>query len=204
MMKNNEVRGNIIINVIYFFIVIFGILFLAGCGQDGTHNKPNTSVEESKNDSNKERDEPVTSHKADTPVPDEMYAVGDVINVGDLIMTINTIEDSTLEEDKPYIKESERGLIIHVTVLNNGLDEFLLSGALFSLFSDDGKDYNTSLLGPTLEAVDGILEPGTEKSGLISFIVPEIATGLMLYYNHFDVLNKDPLHKKVIMIELGQ
>jgi hypothetical protein len=114
--------------------------------------------------------------------------LGDSVEVGDLVITVEGVEEVTSTGGVVEPESGQRFVAIEVSIENTGSDEL----SLFDIFSDmrledsAGEEFDVDLLANALLLLEGQgileprLEPGSEISGMIGFQVPEDGDDLML------------------------
>ncbi len=84
------------------------------------------------------------SNSTDSKESSNNYSVGDVVKVGDVEYTVNSISTSK-EVGSSFLTEQSKGtfLVVNLTVKNNGSDELMVHSSLFNLVNGD-KEYASS------------------------------------------------------------
>ncbi len=111
-------------------VVIIGISVIGGSGSDEGSTKT-ASDKKTEEKQEEKQEEAVTYH------------VGDVVTVGDVEYTVNSISTQK-EVGNDYLKETAKGtyIIINVSVTNNGNEELMVDSSLFTLVNGE-KEYGT-------------------------------------------------------------
>lgn len=111
--------------ILMLTLSIISMFSLVGCEETNSSDS-----ETSNNNKAEEKEEAVTYH------------VGDVVVVGDVQYTVNSI--STQKEiGSEYLKETAKGtyIVINVSVTNNGNEELMIDSSLFNLINGE-KEYS--------------------------------------------------------------
>jgi hypothetical protein len=118
--------------------------------------------------------------------PQQLYKVGDAIQTGDLVLTVNEVttpKDSQLAKPKAGM----HFLIVDVTVENKATKAANLSSMLQMRLKDaSGQAYGVDLMASTTsggKTPDGELAPGEKIKGQIGYEVPEDAEGLLFVFD---------------------
>lgn len=130
------------------------------------------------------------------------YKVGDKIQLGSVILTVNKVETSTGGQ---YTSPSagNEWIDLNMTIENTGsTQEFVTTlGQMFVL--DDAKNqYQVTVTGKRLAnpgsvGLDGAIVAGAKKTDWVGFEVPKTAKGLKLQYNASFFNNKN------VLVDLG-
>lgn len=115
-----------------------------------------------------------------------IFAIGDVIEIGDLTLTINEVTyppgDSFNRPD-----EGNKFVVVDITIKNQGSAATSVSSMLqMSLKDDTGQKYGLDLMASTASGgttPDGEIAPGETIRGQVGFQVPEDATGLVFVFD---------------------
>ncbi|HRN70494.1 MAG TPA: DUF4352 domain-containing protein [Candidatus Woesebacteria bacterium] len=138
----------------------------------------------------------------DTQPSQEAYKVGDKVQMGDVILTVNNVETS---EGGQYTNPSEGNhwIDINMTIENTGSDqEFITTMGQMFVIDGENNQYQVAVTGKRLEnsgslGMDGALVAKAKKTDWVGFEVPKTATGLKLQYNASFYSNKN------ILVDLG-
>ena len=130
--------------------------------------------------------ESVTPAKVDTSATtastakNQVFAIGDTIQAGDHIFTVNSVrEDKGSEFIKP--KDGNIYYIIDVTVDNKTDKSINVSSIMmFKLFDSEGYNYNITIGPETKGSVDGEIAAGRKLRGELIFEIPAASKGLEL------------------------
>ncbi len=115
-----------------------------------------------------------------------MFAVGDIIEIGDLTITVNEVTNPPGDSfNKP--DEGKVFVVVDVTIQNRGSEAASISSLLqMSLKDDTGQVYDLDLMASAASggtAPDGEIAPGETIRGQVGFQVPEDATGLVFVFD---------------------
>lgn len=132
----------------------------------------------------------------------EAYKVGDKVQMGDIILTVNNVETS---EGAQYTSPSEGNhwVDVNMTIENTGSDqEFITTMGQMFIIDSENNQYQVAVTGKRLEnsgsmGMDGALVAKAKKTDWVGFEVPKTATGLKLQYNASFYSNKN------ILVDLG-
>lgn len=142
---------------------------------------------------------------SDTKADNEqsVYKVGDKIQLGDVILTVNKVETSTSGQ---YTQPSEgnQWIDLNLTIENTGSkQEFITTLGQMFVLDDKNNQYQVAVTGKRMAnagsvGLDGAIVAGAKKTDWVGFEVPKTATGLKLQYNASFFNNKN------VLVELGQ
>lgn len=133
----------------------------------------------------------------------ESYKVGESIKLGDVILTVNEVQES---QGGQYTKPSEGNtwIELNLTVQNTGKNQEYITtlGQMFILDTENNQ-YQVAVTSKAMEnpgstGLDGALLAGAKKTGWVGFEVPQTATGLKLQYN------TSMIGTGSIMVDLGR
>lgn len=144
------------------------ISVLAGCGETTTPERLDTATSSEK-----------SGQKPQAP---ETFAIGEPINMGDLVLTVNGVRESKGDQ---YIKPKEGHIykIVEATLENIGQESAAISSLMmFSLTDSEGYKYTVTIGPDTKGSLDGELQPGRKMRGELVFEVPTEAAGLELLF----------------------
>lgn len=114
------------------------------------------------------------------------YKVGDKVQLGEVILTINSVTPSQgAQFTKP--QEGNQFLNINITLENTGKNqEFIATSGQMFILDPSNNQYQVAITDKSLEnpsgGMDGNLLPSSKKTGNVGFEVPKGATGLKLKY----------------------
>ena len=153
-------------------------------------------------DSQKVGSNDTTSNTQDQKQEEQIYKVGDKIQMGDVILTVNKVETSLSGQ---YTKPSEgnKWVDLNLTIENTGKDQEYITtlGQMFIIDSNNNQ-YQVAVTGKRLQnsgsmGLDGAIVAGAKKTEWVGFEVPKTSTGLKLQYNASFFSNKK------ILVDLG-
>jgi hypothetical protein len=115
-----------------------------------------------------------------------MYAIGDVIEIGDLTLSVNEVTypsgDSFNKPDEGY-----KFVVVDVTIKNKSSEAVSVSSMLqMSLKDDAGQGYDVDLMASAASGgstPDGEIAPGETIRGQVGFEVPDDTTGLVFVFD---------------------
>ncbi len=145
-------------------------------------------------------DTPSTSKKEDV-IP-QNYKIGDKIQMGDVILSVNKMETSSGGQ---YTKPSEgnKWIDLNVTVENTGSSqEFITTMGQMFVLDAENNQYQVAVTAKRLQnpgsmGLDGALIAKAKKTDWVGFEVPKTAKGLKFQYNASFYSNKN------ISVDLG-
>lgn len=132
----------------------------------------------------------------------ETYKIGDKIQMGDVILTVNKVETATGGQ---YSKPSEGNhwVDLNLTIENTGsTQQYITTMGQMFIIDKDNNQYQVAVTGKRMEnagslGLDGALVAKAKKTDWVGFEVPTTATGLKLQYNASFFSNKN------ILVNLG-
>lgn len=142
-----------------------------------------------------------TSNTAKQPAQ-EMYKIGDKVQMGDVILTVNKVETS---QGAQYTKPSEgnQWVDVNMTIENTGSSQQYITtmGQMFVIDADNNQ-YQVAVTGKRLAnagslGMDGALVAKAKKTDWVGFEVPKTSKGLKFQYNASFFSNKN------ILVDLG-
>lgn len=115
-----------------------------------------------------------------------MFAVGDIIEMGDLTLTVNEVTyppgDSFNAPD-----EGKKFVVVDLTITNQASEAVSVSSLLQMTLKDDtGQSYDVDLMASAAadgSSPDGEIAPGETIRGQVGYQVPEDATGLVFVFD---------------------
>ena len=116
----------------------------------------------------------------------QLYQVGDQIQIGDLILTVNGVDYPAGDEfNKP--EQGKKFVVVDVTLDNQGNEAIQISSLLqMSLKDATGQVYEVDLsasMAGNGSTPDGEIAPGEKLRGQVGFQVPEDAQGLVFVFD---------------------
>jgi len=150
------------------------------------------------------KDQPAqSSQQANNPADETtVYAVGDQVQMGDVILTVNEVETSTGGQFTSP-SEGNHWVELNLTLQNTGSDqEYITTLGQMFVIDDDSNQYQITVTGKRMEnagsmGLDGALIAKAKKTDWVGFEVPQNATGLKFQYNASFWNNKN------ILVDLG-
>lgn len=169
-------------------VVIIVISVISSMGSDSQKVGSNSDTTQTSNTDNQQTQ--------------ETYKVGDNVQMGDVILTVNNVETS---EGGQYTNPSEGNhwVDVNMTIENTGSDqEFITTMGQMFVIDSENNQYQVAVTGKRLEnsgslGMDGALVAKAKKTDWVGFEVPKTATGLKLQYNASFYSNKN------ILVDLG-
>ncbi len=178
--------------IIFIGLIVIGAI--AGSGNDSKKVGSNTDSPNTQSTGNNDQ-------KTEEP-KQEAYKIGDKIQMGDVILTVNSVETS---ESGQFTKPAEGNhwVDLNLTIENTGSSQQYITtlGQMFVL-DKDSNQYQSSVTGkrmanPGSLGLDGALVAKAKKTDWVGFEVSKTATGLKLQYNASFFNNKN------IVVDLG-
>lgn len=165
------------------FLVLIVITAIAGGGSDegkkvGQNSDTSTTSPQVQN-------EPSEAQPVGAPTT---YKVGDKIELGDVIVSVNEVETSAGGQ---YTQPSEgnQWIDVNMTIENTGSDqEYITTMGQMFVLDDQNNQYQVAVTGKRLEnsgsmGLDGAVVAKAKKTDWVGFEVPKTAKGLKLQYN---------------------
>lgn len=118
----------------------------------------------------------------------QQYKIGDKIQLGDIILSVNSVERSPGSQ---FLSPAEGNewVNLNLTLENTGSDQQFVTtlGQMF-IIDDKGNQYQVTPTDKTLEnpgsvGLDGVIVAQAKKTDWVGFEVPKTATGLNFQYN---------------------
>lgn len=165
-------------------IVIFLFIGVAAAGGDSEPTEKidsnNDSVQEEQVDTEEVKEE----KKSDT---EKTYEVGDQVKMGEVILTVNEVDNSTGGQ---YTTPSEGNewINLNLTIENTGSSqEFVTTMGQMYIVDTDGNQYSVAVTNKAMEnpnnSLDGAIVAKAKKTGWVGFEVPKKASDLTFRYN---------------------
>lgn len=179
--------------IIFIGLIVIGVI--AGSGSDNKKVGSNTSGSGSNSSE-------TANNEGTSDDQQEIYAVGDSIQMGDVILTVNEVETS---ESGQFTSPSEGNhwVDLNITIENTGSSqEYITTLGQMFIIDGDNNQYQIATTGKRLEnagslGLDGAIVAKAKKTDWVGFEVPKTATGLKFQYNASFWNNKN------ILIDLG-
>lgn len=151
-------------------IVIF--LILAGGSFDTTTK--------AKKDSSSEKKETTSNSQSETKKKEEIFKIGDSINLDKVVYTVNGTRES---EGSGFLKpkEGNKFFLVDVTVENKSNESKAISSMLmFKLQDSQSYNYNITIFTDQKGSLDGEIAYGGKLRGEVTFEIPKSETTLKL------------------------
>ena len=183
--NGNEVKGKLkkpIYKRVWFWVLAVAVLGSFATG--GDDEAETTTAADTQTQTTTETETTAESSESAAPVAEEpSFTIGQVVNVGDVEYTVNSLSTATTLGSE-YSNQTANGvyLVVEVRVKNNGQKAMMVDTNLFSLvdgeivYNSDGtaSTYaNTDESGTNLGFFLENLNPGLEKTGNVVFDVPQ-------------------------------
>lgn len=169
----------------WWFWVIVAIIVIAAIPtgdseQASTDSDTEAKVEENNNDSNSPSNENTNNSESDDI---EEVKIGEPAEIADVIFTVDAVEETDqISSGNEFIDDattSGKFVILDVTVENNKNDSITINSDFFTIFTDDGKEYDVNSDGEVMMAMGDAMNdffltkinPGLSKSGKVVFEV---------------------------------
>lgn len=176
-------------------IVLLVLIIIGALGSKGSDSKKvGTSSD------------PTTTQKQTNPAKEEaqeVYKLGDKVQMGDIILTVNKIQTS---QGGQYLKPSSgnQWIELNITMENTGSNqEYIATMGQMFVIDKDSNQYQTTVTAKRMEnpgslGLDGALIAKAKKTDWVGFEVPKTATGMKFQYNASFWGNKN------IIVDLGK
>lgn len=117
-----------------------------------------------------EAEEP--SGEAKEPSGIKLYEVGELIEVGDLIITVNSVR-TTEKEDYEMLDESYILLFVDISLENTGVQELYINTYdNFRLVDKNGRNYKMAWSEKAKGSIEGVLGAGRKIAGELCYGIP--------------------------------
>ena len=121
-----------------------------------------------------------------TPIALQTYNIGDVIQIGSLILTVNGVTNPPGDQfNQP--STGKKFVVVDLTIENKGTTSISVSSLLqMSLKDSTGQKYDVDLMASVASGgstPDGEIVVGDKLRGQVGFQVPTDATGLMFVFD---------------------
>lgn len=129
---------------------------------------------------------PRPTQVAPSPVAPEAYNIGDIVSIGDSVLTVLGWEDVAGDQfSKP--ESGNKFIAVDVLIVNQGQSATSISSLMQTSLKDEtSQKYTVDLLASTVTkggSIDGELSPGERVRGKIGFQVPENVQGLQFVFD---------------------
>lgn len=174
-------------------LIVIGIV--ASAGNSGKKVGENSKTPETTTTSTGQ-----TEQKQD--VKEESFKIGDKIQLGKVILTVNKVETSSgAQFTKP--SEGNQWVDVNMTIENTGsTQEYITTMGQMYILDKDNNQYQVTVTGKRLEnagstGLDGAIVAKAKKTDWVGFEVRKTATGLKFQYN------ASMFSDKKILVDLG-
>lgn len=155
--------------LISLFLVLAFTIVASGCAETGQPTKVGTTE---------------SATPSEQP---QQYKVGDRIQLGDIILSVNSIERSQGSEFLAPAQGNE-WVNLNLTLENTGSDqEFITTLGQMFIIDNKGNQYQVTPTNKSIEepgiGLDGAIVAQAKKTGWVGFEVPKTAAGLNFQYN---------------------
>ncbi|MGP4063030.1 DUF4352 domain-containing protein [Halobacillus sp. H74] len=149
-------------------------------------------------DNNESTEASAEGEKEEAPAEDKVFSVGDEVQLGDILVTI----DSAKYTEAAEYTESKNGKIITLdaTIKNNGSEEIYADATEFTMATPDG-NMAEGYFGYNELELSGEIRDGKQLKGKLYFDVPE-AEYYELYYEPTFSWSGDEIEWKIEKSEL--
>lgn len=123
---------------------------------------------------------------ADQPGEPEVYAVGDLVELGDWQVRVHGVTDPVVSTDELFQPPAgQRWVAVDVEVTNSSDQTETVSSALcFQLVDDQNRTFDQTVTGASTAATpDGDVAAGGSLRGTVEYEVPSDAAGLRLNFS---------------------
>ncbi|WP_179134556.1 DUF4352 domain-containing protein [Oceanobacillus timonensis] len=162
-------------------MAILLIGFLAACGDEESDASTDNSSEENAEASEDNNEDEGTEESEDAG--DQVYGVGDTVNLGDLEVTLTSA--SFTEPDEFMEPDNDSVLAVEFEAVNNGDEQVYLGSDEFTISSEEGTQYDEYFSG------DGFMNEnigaGNNITGTILYDVPEESNYTIVYEPTFSL-----------------
>lgn len=143
-----------------------------------------------------------TKTETNQPAQQSVYKIGDKIQLGNVILTVNKLETSTTGQ---YTQPSEgnQWVDLNLTIENTGsTQEYITTLGQMFVLDGNNNQYQVAVTGKRLAnpggmGLDGAIVATAKKTDWVGFEVPKTAKGLKFQYNASFYNNKN------VLVDLG-
>jgi len=172
-------------------LIVIGIIASTGNGGKEVGENPKTPEATSTGQTEQKQE-----------VKEESFKIGDRIQLGKVILTVNKVETSSGGQ---YTKPSEgnQWVDVNMTIENTGsIQEYVTTMGQMYILDKDNNQYQVAVTGKRLEnagstGLDGAIVAKAKKTDWVGFEVRKSATGLKFQYN------ASMFSDKKILVDLG-
>lgn len=121
---------------------------------------------------------------SNTPELKASYKVGDIVSVGDYLVTVNSFKNNIATDNQFIVpKDGNQFVQVDITIENKGKDKTNISTLLQMYVKDsEGSKFNQTFI-PDQKSLDGELLSGDKVKGQLTYEVPKNVSGMKYYYN---------------------
>lgn len=158
--------------ILFLCLACCGILMIAGVAGNDSSDDHGTKIEDTQDEEETSTDD--TSEEVATTVK---YKIGDRIEIGDYIITVNGTENPYIES-KTYSQpdSGNKYIAVEVTYENETKDSISYNVYDWLLSDSDGYTYDQAWGSKEPNLSSGDLNPGEKVRGWVTFEVPETST----------------------------
>lgn len=180
--------GKILLWVLGIILILGVIGAMLGEDTENQQAEPASSIQteevETETDSESATEQEVEATEEDGEVGNnEVYGIGDYVEVGKLAYTVHSVETTNiLESDNQFIDPATTDgqfVIVEIEAFNNDSETRMVDSSMFKLIDDQGREFNTSTDTDVMMVLDESLNlflqdinPGISKTGKLVFELP--------------------------------
>lgn len=180
--------GKILLWVLGIILILGVIGAMLGEDTENQQAEPASSIQteevetETDSESATEQEEEATEEDGEVG-NNEVYGIGDYVEVGKLAYTVHSVETTNiLESDNQFIDPATTDgqfVIVEIEAFNNDSETRMVDSSMFKLIDDQGREFNTSTDTDVMMVLDESLNlflqdinPGISKTGKLVFELP--------------------------------
>lgn len=188
--------GKILLWVLGIILILGVIGAMLGEDTENQQAEPASSIQteevetETDSESATEQEEEATEEDGEVG-NNEVYGIGDYVEVGKLAYTVHSVETTNiLESDNQFIDPATTDgqfVIVEIEAFNNDSETRMVDSSMFKLIDDQGREFNTSTDTDVMMVLDESLNlflqdinPGISKTGKLVFELPNDVTSYEL------------------------
>lgn len=188
--------GKILLWVLGIILILGVIGSMLGEDTENQQAEPASSIQteevetETDSESATEQEEEATEEDREEG-NNEVYGIGDYVEVGKLAYTVHSVETTNiLESDNQFIDPATTDgqfVIVEIEAFNNDSETRMVDSSMFKLIDDQGREFNTSTDTDVMMVLDESLNlflqdinPGISKTGKLVFELPNDVTSYEL------------------------
>lgn len=180
--------GKILLWVLGIILILGVIGAMLGEDTENQQAEPASSIQteevETETDSESATEQEVEATEEDGEEGNnEVYGIGDYVEVGKLAYTVHSVETTNiLESDNQFIDPATTDgqfVIVEIEAFNNDSETRMVDSSMFKLIDDQGREFNTSTDTDVMMVLDESLNlflqdinPGISKTGKLVFELP--------------------------------